>query len=170
MQPWCTLNPGRAGLYKTYILRRRPAFPAGAKSQGKLNDSERGAEGCPPPLPPSRRSQLEVPHRRSFRPSASTADCLPPNILRPFHKPADLALCLQPPGRVWKQLSKARGLGVVGPSNMFGRGQKHSSAAPAPFVMSHTRPGPVKVRGSGFRKSGARRSGKGWIIFLNEFF
>lgn len=65
----------RPGLYKTYILRRRSTFPAGAKSQGKLNDSERRAEGC-------LRSHLEVPHRRSLRPLASVNDCLSPNLLR----------------------------------------------------------------------------------------
>lgn len=54
----------RPGLCKTYIPPRRSASPAGAKSQGKLNDSERGAEGC-------RRPSLKVPHCRILRPLPS---------------------------------------------------------------------------------------------------
>lgn len=54
----------RPRLYKTYILPRRSTSPAGAKSQGKLNDSERGAEGC-------LHSPLKVPHCRILRPLAS---------------------------------------------------------------------------------------------------
>lgn len=111
----------QAGLYKTYILPRRSTSPAGAKSQGKLNDSERRAEGCP-----FTAKGPTLSHFTTFGFCPRLGHSCPVALFgfklsTDLQKPADLALCLQPATTFGHSFPKIK---IV-------------LCLPLPFVMSH---------------------------------